>query len=130
MSDHSLQQSSQQSRQCVTVYFDGACPICQREIAYYKDRVNAEHVSFVDASCENERLGDDLDRDTALARMHVRRADGVLVSGAAAFAELWQVVPGFQRLGRLASFKPVTAILELGYRATLKIRPRVQRLFR
>jgi predicted DCC family thiol-disulfide oxidoreductase YuxK len=124
MTDHSLDP-------CSRVYFDGACPMCQREIAFYKSKTEGQAVTFIDVTaCDAADLGDGLTRDAALARLHVRRPDGTLVSGAAAFADLWKAVPGFRVLGRLAAWPPVTAVLEVGYRASLVIRPRLQPLFR
>ncbi len=54
--------------------------------------------------------------------MHVRRADGTLLSGAAAFAEMWQRMPGFTWLGRLVALPPVRGIAELAYRGFLRAR--------
>jgi predicted DCC family thiol-disulfide oxidoreductase YuxK len=106
-----------------TVYYDGACPICSREIAQYRKAVGAERLAFVDVSgsCD-QPLGPGLTRDAALARMHVRRADGVLVSGAAAFVELWRQVPRLAWAGRLASSPLVLPVLELGYEVFLRVR--------
>ena len=95
-------------------------PDLQREIAFYKSRVDGAEVAFVDAtSCDVSLLGKNLDRDAALKRIHVRRADGTLVSGAAGFAELWKSVPGFGWMGQLASIKPVAFVLERVYRVSL-----------
>lgn len=106
-----------------TVYFDGGCPLCRREIAHYRQRPGAESIVWVDAATsDSSALGPGLTRDAALARMHVRRADGALVSGAAAFAALWMRLPGYAWLGRLASWPPVLAVLEIGYRGFLRVR--------
>jgi ubiquinone biosynthesis monooxygenase Coq7 len=108
----------------LTVYFDGACPVCSREVALYQRQTGAERCQWVDVSaCEPSALGAGLGRDQALARMHVRQADGELVSGAKAFAALWQALPGTRRWGQLAAWGPVNAVLELGYRAFLWLRP-------
>jgi 3-demethoxyubiquinol 3-hydroxylase len=108
----------------LTVYFDGACPVCTREIATYQRMRGAERCQWVDVTaCEPSQLGLGLGRDEALARMHVRRADGGLVSGAAAFAALWQVLPATRTLGRVAGWWPVSVFLELGYRGFLAVRP-------
>ncbi len=116
---------------CSTVYYDGACPVCQREIAYYKRKTAGSGVQFVDAtSCDEGELGSGLQRDMALARLHVRRPDGKLVSGAAAFGEIWRSVPGFRFAGQLAQWGPVTFLLDLVYRCLLKIRPYLQPLLR
>lgn len=108
----------------VTVYFDGACPVCSREIAAYRRQAGAEACTWVDvAACDPAVLGSDLNRDQALARLHVRRADGTLVSGAAAFAQMWQALPATRWWGLVAGWAPVTAVLEWGYRAFLLLRP-------
>jgi predicted DCC family thiol-disulfide oxidoreductase YuxK len=58
-----------------TVYYDGACPICSREIGQYRKVQGAERLDFVDVTaCDATGLGPGLSRDAALARMHVRRA--------------------------------------------------------
>ena len=108
----------------LTVYYDGACPVCSREIALYRRQPGGESCVWVDASCSTPgSIGDDLDPRQALARMHVRRPDGTLVDGAAAFALLWQVFPATRRLGRIASLAPVTWVLEGAYRLFLRLRP-------
>jgi len=106
-----------------TVYYDGACPICSREIAQYRKVQGADRLDFVDVTaCDAKGLGHGLSRDAALARMHVRRADGRLVSGAAAFAEIWQQLPKLAWAGRLAASPVVLPILEIGYRVFLRVR--------
>jgi demethoxyubiquinone hydroxylase (CLK1/Coq7/Cat5 family) len=106
-----------------TVYFDGACPLCRREIAHYRSLPGAEGMSWVDASsCDAASLGAGLDRDDALARLHVRRDDGTLVSGAAAFAAIWSRLPAYSALGRLASWRPLLSTMEAAYVAFLRLR--------
>ena len=108
----------------LTVYYDGACPVCRREIALYQRQPGGESCVWVDASRSAPgTMGADLDPRQALARMHVRRPDGTLVDGAAAFALLWQVFPATRRLGRIASLAPVTWVLEGAYRLFLRLRP-------
>jgi predicted DCC family thiol-disulfide oxidoreductase YuxK len=104
------------------VYYDGACPVCSREIATYRRAEGAEGLRFVDVSCPDATLAPDLTREDALARMHVRRADGSLVSGAAAFAALWSALPRWAWLGRIAALPVVAPLLELGYRGFLRVR--------
>jgi predicted DCC family thiol-disulfide oxidoreductase YuxK len=113
----------------VTVFFDGGCPLCTREIDFYRKRPGAEAVSWVDVSAvEGNAVAPGLTRDAAMARFHVRRGDGALLSGGAAFAELWRALPGFRAIGRIASVWPLTPLLELAYRAFLPVRPYLQRL--
>jgi 3-demethoxyubiquinol 3-hydroxylase len=108
----------------LTVYYDGACPVCSREIAMYRQQPGGEACSWVDASrCSASELGPGLDPQRALARMHVRRADGSLVDGAAAFILMWQAFPATRWLGRVAALPPLPWVLELGYRLFLRVRP-------
>jgi predicted DCC family thiol-disulfide oxidoreductase YuxK len=107
----------------LTVYFDGACPVCSREIAFYRRQAGALAIEWVDAAiCPVATLGADLSREAALARLHVRKADGELTSGARAFTMLWRSIPRTAFLGRLLDHRPVLALLEMGYRVHLLVR--------
>ncbi|MDZ7653974.1 MAG: DUF393 domain-containing protein [Burkholderiaceae bacterium] len=111
-----------QSSAC-TVYFDGGCPLCRREIGHYRRQAQSAPFAWVDVStCHAAELGADLDRAAALARMHVRRADGQLVSGAAAFAEVWRHLPAYAWLARLAAWPGLLAVMEAGYGGFLRLR--------
>jgi predicted DCC family thiol-disulfide oxidoreductase YuxK len=105
------------------VYYDGGCPVCSREIAFYKARPGTNGFRWIDVNATAPAdLGPGLTRERALARMHVRRPDGELLSGAAAFAEMWRAMPGLKWLGRLLAFPPFGLIAEAAYRAFLKAR--------
>lgn len=110
----------------LTVYHDGACPLCAAEIALYRRAAGAEAVGFVDASGEGAPAAD-LPREAALARFHVRDARGELLSGAAAFAALWRVLPGWRWLGRLVASPVLLPLAEAAYRGLLPLRPRLAR---
>lgn len=112
----------------LTVYYDGACPLCSIEIKHYKAQRGAEQIDFVDASAPDADLGDGLDPDRALARFHVRRGDGTLVSGAAGFATIWALLPKWRVMARLAALPGMLWIMERGYRAFLPLRPALARL--
>lgn len=121
----------------LTVYYDGACPLCRAEIGHYRRCAGAERVAFVDvaASTAPGHFDADLDRVTARRRFHVRERDGHLVSGAAAFAALWQHLPGWRWLGRIVRMRvfglaPLLAVAEAAYRAFLPLRPRLARWLR
>lgn len=111
-----------------TVYFDGSCPLCTREISYYQAQVGAQAISFVDVSLPDAELGPGLERAQSLARLHVRDSAGQLVSGAAAFVSVWRSLPRFSWLARIARLPGVLLLLEGGYRGFLVIRPLMHRL--
>ena len=107
----------------LTVYFDGGCPVCQREIAHYRSGPGAEAFAWVDAAhCTDEALGPGLQRQAALQRFHVRLPDGRLLRGSCAFAALWKVLPGWVWLGRLASAWPVRPLFAVAYAVFLQVR--------
>lgn len=111
------------------VYYDGSCPLCRREIGFYRRRASDEAIEWVDVSAPNP-LGEGLSCTAAMARFHVRQPDGRLYSGGLAFATLWRHIPGWRWLGRLCSVPPLSWMLELGYRGFLPLRPRLQSLLR
>ena len=112
------------SSPALTVYYDGGCPICRREIATYRRAAGAERLDWVDlSSADRAALGEGLSVERAMARMHVRDADGRLIDGAAAFASLWSVLPRTRLLGRLAGTRLALGVLEPAYRLFLKVRP-------
>lgn len=89
----------------------------------YRRQGGAEQLRWIDASCcAPEELGAGLTREEALARLHLRRADGSLVSGAQAFTTLWQSLPRWSWLGRLLGSAPMLLLLEPGYRFFLTVR--------
>lgn len=115
----------------LTVYYDGACPLCAREIATYRRLRGAERLCWVDASDRGpEGLGPDLSREAALARFHVRTADGTLVSGGAAFVRVWSALPGLRWLAAIAGRPPLSWALEPAYRLFLRLRPLLARFRR
>jgi predicted DCC family thiol-disulfide oxidoreductase YuxK len=112
--------------QPVTVYYDGSCPLCTKEISLYQRAAGGDAVNWCDVSQQNANL-DGLSQDRAMARFHVKGADGVMQDGAKAFILLWLSLPRWRWLGRIASVPPLPQFLELLYRGFLPIRPWLQR---
>ena len=117
----------------LTVYYDGSCPLCRAEIDHYRGCEGARRLDFVDVGRDADVdveavLGEGLDRTRALRRFHVRDGAGNLVSGAAAFARLWRVLPGWRWLAgivdlRILGIRPVLPLAEAAYRLSLPLRP-------
>lgn len=109
------------------VWFDGACPMCRREIALMRRLDRADAIAFVDVAD-----GDDpscpIDQRELLARFHAEE-DGAVVSGAAAFAAMWRAIPALRFLGLAARNRTFLSVLEWLYVQHLKIRPQLQRMF-
>ncbi len=107
------------------VWYDGVCPLCVREIALMRRLDRAGRINFVDAN--DPTASCPLDRTLLLARFHASE-DGIMLSGAAAFAAMWRAIPMLRPLGLIARNPNILALLENAYRLFLRIRPRVQRM--
>ncbi len=113
----------------LTVYYDGACPLCRAEIGHYNAQKGAGAICFLDVSAPTDALPDGLTREAALSRFHVRLSDGRVASGAAGFVEIWRVLPRWRWAAQLASLPGVTFALEIAYRLFLPIRPYLSKAF-
>jgi predicted DCC family thiol-disulfide oxidoreductase YuxK len=112
----------------VTIWFDGACPICRGEIGLMKRLDRRGAIEFVDASGTGP-VACPVDRAELLVRLHAREGDRLL-EGAAAFAAMWRAIPLLRPIGLLARRPRVLALLERCYIAFLRVRPGLQRLAR
>ena len=117
----------------LTVFFDGSCPLCVREIGFYRRRRGADAIDWIDVSAHAAetpagalRAAPGLSRCEAMARFHVMDAGGALVSGGEAFARLWFALPAFRPAGRVALLPPFRWLLNRAYDAFLRVRPAMQ----
>jgi predicted DCC family thiol-disulfide oxidoreductase YuxK len=112
-----------------TVYFDGTCPLCRAEIGYYRRKDQVGALCFVDISQAGATPPEGITQQRAMKRFHVRASDGRVLSGAAAFVEVWTRLPRWRWAARTASLPGALAALELGYRMFLPVRPFISRAF-
>lgn len=70
-----------------------------------------------------------LDREALLARSHASE-DGVILSGATAFAARWRAIPLLKPLRRVARNRMLLATLESLYLRFLQVRSQLQRTLR
>jgi predicted DCC family thiol-disulfide oxidoreductase YuxK len=111
----------------VKVWYDGACPLCLREIALMRRLDRRGAITFVDVAAGADPSCP-IDRAQLLARFHAEE-DGVVHSGAAAFAAMWRAIPLLRPLGLAARNRTILALLEAAYIRFLRVRPRLQRFF-
>ncbi|WP_321325780.1 DUF393 domain-containing protein [uncultured Parasphingorhabdus sp.] len=111
----------------VTVWYDGACPLCIREIALMRRLDCRDAVSFIDISVPAASCP--LDRQLMLSRFHAS-VNGDIYTGTAAFAAMWRVIPVLRPIGHLARIPAVLRILEALYIQFLKIRPHIRKRFK
>lgn len=111
----------------LTVLYDGACPLCRREIGLYRGLPASVPLCFADVSDAAQPVPAGTTRPALMARFHVIDGEGRLVSGARAFLALWAVLPGWRWLARAGQLPGEAGLMELAYRGFLRVRPRLQR---
>ena len=99
------------------VFFDGACPLCRREIAHYRRVDRAQRLRWVDAATETKVLAaHGLDMERAMAELHVLDGNGGWHRGVDAFLVIWSRLPAYRWLARLVSAPGLRPLLGYAYR--------------
>jgi predicted DCC family thiol-disulfide oxidoreductase YuxK len=107
----------------LTLYFDGLCPLCSREIAHYRKKVTDQPVTFVDITDPHfDAAAEGLDAQRIHQVMHVKVGDE-LRTGVDAFLAIWEIIPGHRWLARLSRLPGVYPVLRLGYSVFATVRP-------
>ena len=112
-----------------TVYFDGSCSLCRAEIGYYRREDQDSALCFVDISDTGAMPPEGITQEHAMKRFHVQAGDGRVLSGAAAFVEVWAQLPRWRWAASAASLPGALIALEWGYRSFLPVRPFISRFF-
>lgn len=99
------------------VYYDGACPICVREMKSYMRMDRARRVEWFDITDQDEALlAEGVDPVKALHELHVRRADGSIAVGVDAFILLWKAVPLMRPIAWFVGLPLIKPLSEVAYR--------------
>jgi predicted DCC family thiol-disulfide oxidoreductase YuxK len=108
----------------ITVYYDGLCKVCSKEINHYKRQEGADQIVFIDICSQSfDAKAEGLDPKKIHKVMHVRRADGSMATRVDAFVEIWKYLPKYRLLVRLAKNPLLKISLETGYTLFAAIRP-------
>lgn len=93
----------------LTVFYNGACPICRREIAHYRRLAEATGASLAwrDVASDPSALAaHGIGGDAAVRRLHAVDADSRLLEGIDAFAAVWQRLPRWVWLASVLRWRP------------------------
>jgi predicted DCC family thiol-disulfide oxidoreductase YuxK len=94
----------------LTVFFDGACPICEREIALMRRLDRRRQLEFFDFSVqEYDAASSGFAAADLGAVIHARWADGSVITGVEVFRAMWEAVGlgVLARLSRLSLVEPL-----------------------
>lgn len=112
----------------ITVYYDGLCKICSKEINHYRQQRGADRIQFVDICSPSFDAGrEGLDPIQVHKVMHVRRQDGTIVTRVGAFIEIWSVIPKYHWLAKVSRQQPLKMALNWGYSCFAVVRPYLPR---
>ncbi|QWD90380.1 thiol-disulfide oxidoreductase DCC family protein [Polynucleobacter sp. MWH-Braz-FAM2G] len=99
----------------LTLFYDGACPLCQAEILFLSGRNQENLLDFVDINSERfdpQAVG--VSCEAAMAAMYGQFASGKLIQGVSVFPEAYRRA-NLPRLAWLFTRKPLQPFLRLGY---------------
>jgi predicted DCC family thiol-disulfide oxidoreductase YuxK len=118
-----------QNLQKLTLFYDGACPLCQAEILFLSGRNQADLLGFVDINSKAyDPLKVGVSCEEALAAMYGQYADGTLINGVTVFPEAYRRAD-LPTLAWIFSRKSIQPILKMGYRFFAKNRHAISRVF-
>lgn len=108
----------------LTLFYDGLCPLCSREIDHYRRRAAGDPlVVFVDITDPVfDAAAHGLDAGRIHRTMHVKVGDEVR-TGVDAFIAIWDHLAGLRWLARVARFPGVYHLLRIGYALFARARP-------
>jgi predicted DCC family thiol-disulfide oxidoreductase YuxK len=107
----------------LTLYFDGECPLCAREIKLLRARANADRLHFVDLSDEAFDAGSvGFTRAQMGSSLHARFADGTWVKGLDATLWSWRAA-GLGAWAAPLSWRLTRPLFDMGYRLFCRWRP-------
>jgi predicted DCC family thiol-disulfide oxidoreductase YuxK len=113
----------------LTLFYDGACPLCQAEILFLSGRNQDNLLSFVDINSEQydpQKVG--VSCEAALAAMYGQFASGKLIQGVSVFPEAYRRA-NLPRMAWFFSRKPLQPLLRLAYLFFAKNRHAISNLF-
>lgn len=99
----------------LTLFYDGACPLCQAEILFLSGRNQARLLDFVDIHSDRfdpHKVG--VSCEDALAAMYGQLASGRLIQGIAVFPEAYRRA-NLPRLANFFSYRPLQPFFRLVY---------------
>lgn len=83
----------------ITVFYDGSCGLCSREIRHYKRIAPDTAYLWIDITRDPEPLkAHGIAVEDALRIMHVQDQNGEMHRGVDAFVTLWSEMPYWRRL--------------------------------
>jgi predicted DCC family thiol-disulfide oxidoreductase YuxK len=108
----------------IEAFFDGACPVCRREMAWLRRWDRHCRIRFTDIAAADFRAGEyGVTRDEFMTQIHARLPDGSWVRGVEVFRRLYTAV-GWGPIVWLTRLPIVSSLLDVAYRVFARNRTR------
>lgn len=110
----------------LTVFYDGSCIVCDREVNHYYRRAPQGALRLVDISSGDfDPTAYGKSREDFMAQLHVLDAAGRFYVAVDGFWAIWQAFPAssvYGILGRLVRLPFIEPLARLGYRVFARLR--------
>ena len=119
----------------LTIFFDGGCPLCKREVDFLKSRNQSGYLDFIDI--DNSDFSLDLKYGItykqAMERIHALKSDGSVIKDIKVFQEAYSLIGlGWiyapTKFPIIDKFIDYIYILWAKYRLKLTFRPSIEKL--
>mgnify|MGYP001772940224 FL=1 len=97
----------------LTLYVDGACPLCAREVIWLRRHATQECLQLVDISTPGF-VSEDRSLDQLRSKLHARSADGHWLTGLDATYWSWRAA-GLGKWAAPLGWRPLRPLLLLAY---------------
>lgn len=98
------------------VFFDGSCPICEKEIRHYKSIDHRQKLQWIDISIETPLLNrHGVSYDDAMRKLHVVNTHCEIKMGIDGFIVIWQQRPKYCFLAKFIETSHLTKTLRFFY---------------
>ncbi len=109
----------------IQLFYDGACPLCMREIHILRRRDSHKRIIFTDiAAPDFDATTVGLNWQSLMAQIHGRLPDGTFLTGVEVFRRLYSAI-GFTKLVRFTRLPGVCQLLDFFYSIFAKNRLRL-----
>ena len=107
----------------ITVYFDGQCPICVKEVSKWREADFDCTVHWLDITDNDELLiSHGINPEKALLELHTKTSDGVIRTSIASYSLLLKHLPRWKFLGWLLGLPVIRHFLKWGYDGLTRVR--------
>lgn len=101
----------------ITIFYDGKCNLCAKEINYYRNITPAKIFNWQDITQNNKQLATyGISLADSLKLLHATDRSGKLHVGVAAFILIWQELPKWRYLAKFVKLPLVRQCVDAAYK--------------